>query len=779
MIDWGDGTATTAATITPTATPGFFTIDATHIYGDAITHTATVTVTDLNGGSSASQTFQVVVNDVAPTLTTQPPDVIVAQGATLSLPSIGFTDPTFAEPNPSYTPSFTYTIDWGDGTPASTGTANIDQSGSAGVLTIGDFTGSHVYTAPNTYTVTISINDNEGQTTSETFTVQVVVPVIQTIPTQTVNEGSTLTLSGATFSDPDPNGSYTAVIDWGDGTATTAATITPTATPGFFTIDATHIYGDAITHTATVTVTDLNGGSSASQTFQVVVNDVAPTSTTQPPDVIVAQGATLSLPSIGFTDPTFAEPNPSYTPSFTYTIDWGDGTPASTGTANIDQSGSAGVLTIGDFTGSHVYTAPNTYTVTISINDNEGQTTSETFTVQVVVPVIQTIPTQTVNEGSTLTLTGATFSDPDPIGSYTAVIDWGDGTATTAATITPTATPGVFTIDATHIYGNAITHTATITVTDLNGGSFATRTFQVVVKDWSAPTITTSAVQRIAERRLDVGDRHDCVHRPDVCRSQSQVRSQFHLHDQLGRRHDFVGPDFGCVHPTGFGRSAYAGHTGDVAFVRRGGRLRRHDHDHRRTRRFRGAAVSSHGAGRAAHAQRGPIHGTGYPVGDQQYGPDIRSGHQSADGHSHLGGQADQRLHGGRCRDRQFVVCAHVSGSARPTQSRGVDSGLRDGQREGWRLGHAEFSGAGARDRQHHRDVPAGAHPAAATHAANGAHRAIELQRHAGAADCGHDRSGCQPWRDGRRRRGSNRDADRVSHRQGKRQRVASRQRAG
>ena len=63
------------------------------------------------------------------------------------------------------------------------------------MLTIGDFTGSHVYTAPNTYTVTISINDNEGQTTSETFTVQVVVPVIQTIPTQTVNEGSTLTLS--------------------------------------------------------------------------------------------------------------------------------------------------------------------------------------------------------------------------------------------------------------------------------------------------------------------------------------------------------------------------------------------------------------------------------------------------------------------------------------------------------------------------------------------------------------------------------------------------------
>ncbi len=394
-------------------------------------------MTDNSGGSQTTQTFQVVVTDVAPTFTATLPDVIVGQGATLSLPSIGFSDPTFAETSPSYTPSFTYTIDWGDGSPVSTGTANISQVGANGTPTLGDFTGSHVYTSANTYTVTVKIDDHEGQTTTETFTVQVVVPVIQPVPTQTVAEGSTLSLSGATFTDPDPSGSYTALIDWGDGTTPTTATIAPTSTPGTFSVSATHVYGDAITHTASLTVTDNSGGSQTTQTFQVVVTDVAPTFTATLPDVIVGQGATLSLPSIGFSDPTFAETSPSYTPSFTYTIDWGDGSTASTGAANISQVGANGTPTLGDFTGSHVYTSASTYTVTVKIDDHEGQTTTEAFTVQVVVPVIQPVPTQTVAEGSTLSLSGATFTDPDPSGSYTALIDWGDGTTPTAATIAP------------------------------------------------------------------------------------------------------------------------------------------------------------------------------------------------------------------------------------------------------------------------------------------------------------------------------------------------------
>ncbi len=466
-------------------------MSATHVYGDAITHTASLTVTDASGGSQTTKTFQVVVSDVAPAFTATLPDVIVGQGATLSLPSIGFSDPTFAETSPSYTPSFTYTIDWGDSSPASTGTANISQVGANGTPTLGDFTGSHVYTSANTYTVTLKIDDHEGQTTTETFAVQVVVPVIQPVPTQTVAEGSTLTLSGATFTDPDPSGSYTALIDWGDGTTPTAATIAPTSTPGTFSVSDTHVYGDAITHTASLTVTDNSGGSQTTQTFQVVVTDVAPTFTATLPDVIVGQGATLSLPSIGFSDPTFAETSPSYTPSFTYTIDWGDSSPASTGTANISQVGANGTPTLGDFTGSHVYTSASTYTVTVKIDDHEGQTTTETFTVQVVVPVIQPVPTQTVAEGSTLSLSGATFTDPDPSGSYTALIDWGDGTTPTAATIAPTSTPGTFTVSATHVYGDAITHTASLTVTDNSGGSQTTQTFQVVVTD-VAPTFTTT-----------------------------------------------------------------------------------------------------------------------------------------------------------------------------------------------------------------------------------------------------------------------------------------------
>ena len=106
---------------------------------------ASVVVTDTNGGSMSTPptAFTVTVNDVAPTFTTTLPPVTVGQGATLSLPTIGFSDPTFAEATIPYTPSFTYTINWGDGN-TDTGTANIDQAGSAGTPTLGDFTGSHV-----------------------------------------------------------------------------------------------------------------------------------------------------------------------------------------------------------------------------------------------------------------------------------------------------------------------------------------------------------------------------------------------------------------------------------------------------------------------------------------------------------------------------------------------------------------------------------------------------------------------------------------------------------
>ena len=49
------------------------------------------------------------------------------------------------------------------------GPATIDVPGSAGVHTAGSFDGSHTYADNGVYTVTVTISDDDGGSTSATF----------------------------------------------------------------------------------------------------------------------------------------------------------------------------------------------------------------------------------------------------------------------------------------------------------------------------------------------------------------------------------------------------------------------------------------------------------------------------------------------------------------------------------------------------------------------------------------------------------------------------------
>jgi PKD repeat protein len=426
-IDWGDGRPvdTGLATIDSPGTPGVPTIgsfDGAHTYADNGLYTVAVTLTDSNGGTS-SGTFQVTVNNVAPTLTV-PPNQTINQGDTLSLTNIGqFTDPGFDNPlniGGETSETFAFTIDWGDGTPLDTGPGTIDVPGNVGVLTSGSFDGAHTYTNPGVYTVSVTLSDDDGGLASGTFTVTVqnTAPVVVAAPNQTVNEGSLLSVANiGTFTDSlvgQPQ-NYTFEINWGDGLppATGPASVDAPGShnaPTSGSFDGSHTYADNGLYTVTLTL-HTPDGRSGSTTMQVTVNNVAPTLAPVGPDRLIPQGTSLSLPGLGqFTDPGFNNPlnvGGETSETFTYSINWGDGTQPSTGPGIVNVPGGVGRLTAGSFSGQHTFAATGIFTVTVRVFDDDGGSAFQSFTVISGVSPGSPIQLPPVHFSPSTTITGA------------------------------------------------------------------------------------------------------------------------------------------------------------------------------------------------------------------------------------------------------------------------------------------------------------------------------------------------------------------------------------
>jgi PKD repeat protein len=484
--DFGDGSTATGA-LTPK-----------HVYADNRDYTVTLKVTD-SDGAAQSDTLVVRVSNVAPTLT-----VPVAQetdeGATLRLDPIGqFTDPGFTSATAGTQETFTYSINWGDGTAANTGTATITQAGSAGVLTAGSFAGNHTFADNGLYTVTVVVTDDDGGRTQQTFDVNVrnVAPTLFTSGNKQVTVGVAANLVDlGTFTDPgfanplntggerDETFEYT--IDWGDGTAVSrgSATVDRQGSPGFPTegsFDGLHVYGTAGNFQVVVRLSDDDGGTDE-QAFTIVAVEAAPAQGEGGAQLLalgpfVMPDGEPSVPSLladapaaeleavneapilfGPGDLTITEgafdyidlgvfwDNDSVGP-FQYSIDWGDGSPATTGTATVDLPGPP---TAGSFDGSHVYTE-GTYSLVLSVTDEQGDTSTETF----VLTVNDTLPTFgaiTVNspilEGGTAKVTGS-IVDEGTMDSHTVFVNWDDGSTETYDYV-----GGATTFEITHVYLN-------------------------------------------------------------------------------------------------------------------------------------------------------------------------------------------------------------------------------------------------------------------------------------------------------------------------------------
>ena len=467
-VDWGDGYQTVGS-----ATGGAFSSD--HVYADDGQYTVGVRVTDDDGGVVEGST-QVTVRNVDPTLSlvgTQTFD----EGEVFTITDMAtFTDPGFDNPLNTLDPSnggettetFTYLVNWGDGTPVDSGSATVDLAGSPGTPTAGSFDGLHVYADNGTYTVQVMLLDDDGGAAIGSFQVVVnnVDPTIGgTTPIPTALEGQTFTLSslGVLIHDPgfdnplnplQSGGSqetFTATtIDWGDGSAVETLTVGSRTSggPGVPTtaelVHTPHTYADNGIYTVTVRIADDDGGL-VERSFQLQVLNVAPTLTLTGDPQVVDEGSLLVIPNLGtFTDPGFDNPQNTHDPSnggettetFTYSIDWGDGTVETGQLPASVVPGGVGVPTTGSLAASqHTYADNNTdlfgaiipYTVTVTLSDDDGGTTSSSIQVMVnnVDPVLTTLTGTDINSLGKTTLSGE-FYDPGA-DTFVLEIDWRDG----------------------------------------------------------------------------------------------------------------------------------------------------------------------------------------------------------------------------------------------------------------------------------------------------------------------------------------------------------------
>jgi len=169
----------------------------------------------------------------------------------------------------------------------------------------------------------------------------------------------------------DPSGDYTATINWGDTTTSTASSITGGG--GSFNVNATHTYAEAGGYTVVVSVTDSDGNGTQAGSGTASVSD-APLSLGSIPPIASVPGVALTNVLIAnFMD---GDSTTSSTGDYTATINWGDGTPA-TGGSFTGSGGTYGLL------GTHTYAASGTFIITGSINDMGGSTLPFTSEAQI------------------------------------------------------------------------------------------------------------------------------------------------------------------------------------------------------------------------------------------------------------------------------------------------------------------------------------------------------------------------------------------------------------
>jgi uncharacterized delta-60 repeat protein len=399
------------------------------------TYVVTLTATDDDGGAGVDE-VTVIVNNVSPEYEAGVDATLLpAVQGQLVRSGIEFTDPG--------ADVWTGTVNYGDGTGDQP--LVVDQVNKT-------FDLNHVYSIEGTFTVTVSLQDDDGNPVEDSFEVTVILNQAPTIAVDHANlafDEGTLAANTGTFADQQGNG--TVIL------SASVGTIIKDDATGTWSWSTPALDGPNGPTTVTITATD-NFGESAQAIFSFTVDNVAPTAQIASISAVRVEGTEIVAVGTA-TDPAGAND--------VLTFAW---SVYKNGAATPFFSQSAVDLTEFSFTPDD----NGEYRLVLAVADEDGGSTSVEQTIQIanVAPTALglSLSAAAIDEDGTTTLSGS-FHDPSTLDTHTVTIDWGDGSASNVLSLPA----GVLTFTSpTHRYLDNGTYTLSVRVTDNDGGVVAT-----------------------------------------------------------------------------------------------------------------------------------------------------------------------------------------------------------------------------------------------------------------------------------------------------------------